>query len=286
MKKTNILVRASFFLIAAGLVLGGCKKKEDEETMTPGEVIVEPNKTTYQLKTKDALGVSGTVTFTEKSSTETVVDIALTGITSGTHPAHIHAKSAVETGAIVIDLKNVDSTGKSSTIITKQNDGTLINYSQLTNFDGYVNVHESPTSLGKIFAQGDIGGNVLTGDNKKYDLAVVGGLGVSGNILFEKRKNGTTLSTISLTGTISGDSHPANIYVGSVSNVGPDVVAIDLSSVDGTTGKSYTTIRTLIDKTTSISYDQLLKYGGYVKVRKSLLDPTVVTQGNIGSNVN
>ena len=84
------------------LASGGCKKSD-----TPAR------KTTYNLKVKDVLGVSGTVTFTETSSSVTTIDIVLTGAPSGTHPAILCANSAVESDDIVATLNPVDATGKS-----------------------------------------------------------------------------------------------------------------------------------------------------------------------------
>src|SRR5687768_15021018 len=80
------------------VMISGCKKEKDEPA----------RKTTYNLKTKDVGGISGTVTFTETSSTQTTVEIALTGVSNGSHPAHVHLKSAVEGGDIAITLTPVD----------------------------------------------------------------------------------------------------------------------------------------------------------------------------------
>ncbi|HEX7583091.1 MAG TPA: hypothetical protein VF373_00270, partial [Prolixibacteraceae bacterium] len=186
---TLIMMFAAVILLLAS---GGCKKSD-----TPAR------KTTYNLKVKDVLGVSGTVTFTETSSSVTTIDIALTGAPSGTHPAILCANSAVESDDIVATLNPVDATGKSST------DLTTMSYTQLIAYDGHVNVLKSSSELNVILAQGDIGGNVLTTTNKTYTLQTIGVYGVSGTALFEKRVNGNTLVTISLTGTIAGDAYPA-----------------------------------------------------------------------------
>ena len=66
-------------LLLAG---SGCKKSDSPA-----------RKSTYSLKVKDMLGVSGTVTFTETSSSVTTVDITLTGAPAGTHPAILCAKN-------------------------------------------------------------------------------------------------------------------------------------------------------------------------------------------------
>ncbi len=260
-------------LALLAVLFTGCKKDADDDV---------PEKTTYNLLVKDVLGVSGTVTFTETSSTQTTIEIVLTGITSGTHPAHIHANSAVESGGIVITLNPVDASGRSSTVVTQKDDGTAFNYDQLTGFDGYINVHESSGNLTTILAQGDIGGNALTTTKKTYNLLAVGSSGVSGTALLEKRVNGNTLLTLSLNGTISGGSHPAHIHIGSITT--PGGIVISLNPVDGATGKSFTNVREL-DDTTPIKYDGLLTYTGYLNVHLSMADlGTILCQGNIGSN--
>ena len=254
------------------MAIGGCKKDA-----------VAPNKTTYNLKVKDQLGIAGTVTFTETSSTVTTIDIAMTGGDTENHPAHIHMNSAVEGGSIALSLSPVVG-GVSSTQVSKLDNNTAINYSQLILFDGYLNIHESTVNLTTILAQTDIGGNEITATNKSYSLDAVNASGVSGTALFEKRKNGNSLITVALNGTITGGVHPATINLGSVSTVGGGPVVKTLNSVDGATGKSYTNLRTL-DNGTPISYDDVLVYDGYFAIHESaLLMANVLCQGNIGTH--
>jgi len=249
------------------LASGGCKKSD-----TPAR------KTTYNLKVKDVLGVSGTVTFTETSSSVTTIDIALTGAPSGTHPAILCANSAVESDDIVATLNPVDATGKSST------DLTTMSYTQLIAYDGHVNVLKSSSELNVILAQGDIGGNVLTTTNKTYTLQTIGVYGVSGTALFEKRVNGNTLVTISLTGTIAGDAYPATVNMTSIATVGGGPVALSLSNVDGTTGKSFTNIRKL-NSGIAITYDGWLLYDGYINIYQASIGlNSIICQGDIGKH--
>lgn len=234
--------------------------------------------TTYDLKVKDALGVSGTVKFTETSTTKTTIDIVLMNAPVGTHPANLYMYSAVEQGALVIALNPVDATGKSSTETSTKT------YSELIVYDGCVKVQKSDTEPEVILAQGDIGGNVITTTNKSYVLSAVGIFGVSGTALFEKRVNGNTLVTISLEGTIAGETYPASINLGSIESVGGGPVVKLMSNVDGTTRKGYTNIRTL-DSGVSITYDNWLEYDGYINIYQAPIGlTTIISQGNIGSN--
>ena len=271
MAKTRKAITVLTMLTAATMLMisGGCKK----DSSTPE---TPPRTTSYILKIKDVLGVTGTARFTETSSTVANIDIALAGAPSGTHPAELCMNSAIEGGPVVIILNPVDASGKSSTSVTS------MTYSQLIAYDGFIKVHKSSSEPELILAQGDIGGNVITGTNITYALDTVGVYGVSGTALFEKRVNGNTLVTISLTGTIAGDVYPATINLGSITSVGGGPVVKGLSNVDGTTGKSYTNIRTL-DSEIKITYDNWLVYDGYINIYQTAVNlNNVICHGNIG----
>ena len=249
------------------LIAGGCKK-DDTPALS----------TSYSLMVKDVLGVSGTVTFTESSNNSAIIDIVLVNVPSGTHPANLYMNSAVEDGEVSIALTPVDASGKSSTTVSDMSYNTLIAY------NGCIKVLESSTEPIVILAQGDIGGNVITTTSKSYVLNLIGAYGVSGTALFEKRVNGNTLLTVSLSGTISGESYPASINLGSIASVGGGPAVKMLSNVNGTTGKSYTNIQKL-DGGTSITYENWLVYDGYLNVYKSPLTvANIICQGNIGAN--
>ncbi len=242
------------------------------------------NNIVFELGSKGDAGVSGTVTFEERSDNTTKVSIALTGGTAGdSHPSHIHANTAAEGGPIVIGLTNVDgSTGKSETEVSKMDDGTTILYAELINFDGYVNVHKSETELSSLVSQGDIGQNHLTGTTEDYDLIESAIDGISGEILFSERVNGETLVTIILEGTTEGSEHPAHIHSNSVVEGGG--IVISLNAVDGTTGMSMTNVSQM-DDGTAITFSGLKEFDGHVKAHNSASDlGTVVAKGDIGIN--
>jgi len=253
-------------ITAVIFLAGGCDKDD-----TAGQ-----NKS-YDLAVKDVLGVSGKVTFTETSNTSSTIDIVLTNAPSGTHPANLHMYSTVEEGVVVQTLNPVDATGKSSTVVN-------MTYSQLIAYDGSIKVLKSSSEPTVILAQGDIGGNVITATNKSYTLGTIGVFGVSGTAFFEKRENGNTLVTISLSGTIPGESYPATINLGSIASVDDGTIRKTLSAVDGTTGKSYTNIRKL-DSGTDITYENWLAYVGYINIyQTSVITANIISHGNIGTN--
>lgn len=260
-----IMLPAFIFMIA-------CSSSKDNSTPIP------PRSTTYTLKVKDVLGVTGTVTFIETSSTVTTVTISLSGAPVGLHPADICQNSAIEGGPVVVTLNPVDETGKSSTQVTS------MNYTQLITYNGFVKVTKSSSEQNIIVAQGDIGGNVITTISKTYKLDTVKTYGVSGTALFEKRVNGSTLLTISLTGVIPGNVFPSTINLGSVTTIGGGPVTKTLNNIDGTTGKGYTNIRAL-DNGLTITYDNWLVYDGYINVYLTSVSlNNIISHGNIGTH--
>jgi len=265
-KSRKVFILLTMLTSVILLIAGGCEKDDSSQNKT------------YNLMVKDVLGVSGTVTFTESGSNSTTIDIMLANAPSGTHPANLYMNSVVENGAVIVALNPVDATGKSSTVVK------TMTYSQLIAYDGSIKVFKSSTEPEVILAQGDIGGNVITTTNKTYMLTKIGVFNVSGTALLEKRENGNTLVTVSLTGIIPGESYPATINLGSITSVGGGPVVKLLNNVSGTTGKSYTNIQKL-DGGTNITYENWLVYDGYLNVyQESILLSNVICNGNIGSN--
>ena len=140
------------FLFAIPFLFINCSDDDDGNSVTS---------TTYTLAAVNDSAVSGTAKFTKVSDTETRVEITLEGTPAdGDHPAHIHAGSVATPGAIAISLTNVDgATGTSTTMIENDDTGAAVTYEQLIDYNGYINIHLSPTELMTIVAQGDIGSN-------------------------------------------------------------------------------------------------------------------------------
>jgi len=248
------------------------------------------NKLTSELKEYDLMAktndnISGKAWFTKRRNNETLITISLNNTPDGgSHPAHIHNNTAAEGGGIAIDLTNVDgSSGKSLTNVSQLNDGTSITFDELTEIDGYINVHLSQDQLQSIVAQGDVGQNVLTGNAETYNVSSINGSNISGTVTFYERLNETTLIEISLTGTSDPDSHPTHIHENDV-NIGGGIL-IGLNPVNGATGKSMTQVA-FMDNDTPISYDELITINGHLNVHWSSNDLSVVASGNVGDNAN
>ena len=149
----------------------------------------------YPLNNVISTDTIGTATFYQRNNGTTLVALMLTNMSgSEMHPAHIHVNTAAEGSDIAISLNNVDgTTGMSKTSVRMFDNGSAVTYEQLFAYDGYINVHQSMNDLATIIAQGDIGINKLTGEQKVYTLAAVGNSGVSGTATFAQRKSGASL---------------------------------------------------------------------------------------------
>lgn len=243
-----------------------------------GSNVLTGESVSYELTSVSDPGISGQAVFSERASGETLITVSLTGTADGSdHPSHVHMNSAAEGGGIVLDLSNV-ADGTAKTHVAALNDGTPITYDELLDLDGYINVHNSSSDLGTLVAQGDIGQNELTGDEKVYELTPVADPAVTGTATFAKRKSGEILVTVALDGTTPGASHPSHIHANTIAEGGG--IVIDLNNVDGTTGMARTSVDTLRDGT-AITYEELLDFDGYLNVHTG---STFVVQGDIGQN--
>lgn len=275
--RVALLIFASLLIVSCGDF--GAPPAEREIPLTG-------QSNTYTLSEVEASGVSGTALFEENENGNAVVTLTLNGTPAGgVHPAHIHFNSVAMGGDIAISLNPVDgATGISRTVVTQTDAGSAISYSNLLDYDGYINVHLSPEDLPTIVAQGDIGSNVLTGNRKTYPLNESDVQGISGEIVFEERVNGFALATITLAGTPDGGTHPAHIHENSAA-MGGDIV-FTFTPVDGSTGMSMSDTREGgMDGEPSLTFADILAIDGYVNVHLSPEElSTIVAQGDIGSN--
>lgn len=118
---------------------------------------------------------------------------------------------------------------------------------------------------------------------KVYTLSSVSNSKITGKVTFTMNEDGSTTILLEINGS-STDVHPAFIYFNNAETGGK--VAITLEPIDCDCESSSTIITTL-DDGTPISYEQLLKFDGHIKIHQNEEHlEIVITQGNIGANAN
>ena len=123
---------------------------------------------------------------------------------------------------------------------------------------------------------------VIQVESKTYNLDEVGEFGISGTARFIKNSDATLSIELELQNTPAGGIHPAHIHLNTAAEGGD--IALTLTPVNGTTGKSITTF-TKMDNGSAITYQGLLDFDGYINVHLSADQlPTLVAQGDIGQN--
>jgi hypothetical protein len=119
-------------------------------------------------------------------------------------------------------------------------------------------------------------------NSKVFVLGTVGTAGISGTATVVEKSDATMSIELDLKNTTAGSSHPAHIHFNTAAEGGD--IALTLKAVDGATGKSTTTFKSL-DNGTAITYQQLLNFDGYINVHLSATNlATLVAQGDIGQN--
>ncbi len=281
MKKFKNQISIYILIVSCALIVS-CSSDNKNELVT--ETQLTGRTKIYNLSSLTSEDVSGTATFLEYDDNSTGIKLELQNTISGSFlPAHIHLNTAAEGGEVKITLNPVDgTTGESMINIKTKDDGSIINYDALLDYNGYINIHLSASQSATFVAQGDIGQNELTGKLKEYALASKDVEGIDGVAKFYERVNGSTLGVIILNNPNPTGSYPAHIHTGAVGTNG--AIILPLNNVDGATGKSKTQITKLADDT-ALPYSEIKNLDGYINVHKSATElTTIVAHGNIGSN--
>jgi hypothetical protein len=125
----------------------------------------------------------------------------------------------------------------------------------------------------------------FTGSQAIYSLMAGSAYDVNGTVTFKERKDGTTTVAIELSGTSGESKLPVHLHLGNIST--PDApIALLLSPVTSTTGKSETIITTLADDS-KVTYKELLSLAACVKVHLADFGAgkdVILAAGNIGAN--
>jgi hypothetical protein len=123
----------------------------------------------------------------------------------------------------------------------------------------------------------------FTGNEASYALDAGSTYPINGTVTFKEKKDGSTLISISVSGTEGELKHPVHLHLGNISTPSADVSAL-LNPVLGKTGLSETTLTTLADES-SINYRQLIELNACIKIHLSSSGPdkdVILAAGNIG----
>ncbi|HMG89952.1 MAG TPA: hypothetical protein VK589_07825 [Chryseolinea sp.] len=123
-----------------------------------------------------------------------------------------------------------------------------------------------------------------TGNELTYPLQQASEYEISGTVSIKEKCDGSSIVTVSLTGTEGDIEHPVHLHLGNISEPGADVVAL-LNPVLGSTGRSETLLKQLSDET-SITYRQLIDLNACIKVHLAASGQDrdiVLAGGNIGA---
>lgn len=289
------------------LVLGLLVGCDSGDSGMDGETV--PDQLRYDLTAQTDDGINGTVIFWRAGSDSTLVTLDLDGdatLPGVSHPAHIHNRNASEGGGIEFYLSAVN--GRSPRGTTARKIGQPIEF--FADFDGHVNVHESPANLGTVVAQGNIGANAQGTDGPglsfvdspeatTYPLSTsttqgsVLSDGIEGTVRVEELTSSQTLVTYSLNtdGSVNSTQEDpvevapiAHIHESTVSQ-GGGIVNDPFSGYLGSVAPTDPAARS--SRIIDASYDELTSYDGYVNVHEAVADNRrgyVFAQGNIGAN--
>lgn len=240
------------------------------------------NRIQYTLTEFGNSGLSGRVEFEERADKSTRVTVTVTGSFSQDLPIQIRNGDEIEGGEILVNLNPVSfSSSESVTEVSTTSAGTSLSYDSWSTINAHIRMNRDPLDLSSIAALAAIGNNELLDESESYAVSDVNGSGVSGNIIFTKRKDGHTLVTMEFSGTSTDVLHPAGIYSGNSDDGGTEI--IELNSIDGTTGLGFTSVRE--DKNgTPNQFDELNVLDAHCIVSFSATNPSTVSRSDIAGN--
>lgn len=124
----------------------------------------------------------------------------------------------------------------------------------------------------------------LTGNSVTYALQAASDWNVSGTVIFNERKDGSSLIEIKLSGLNSESQHPVHLHLGDVTTDDAAIAAL-LQPLDGKTGESRTMLTRLADET-EVRYNDLKNLEACIKIHLAAFGEgqnVVLAAGNIGS---
>lgn len=138
----------------SALIFTSCDSDDDATPDFEGESIE------YSLQPVGEATVDGTVTFTENENGTTSIIVVVEGTEEGDiySPRLLHG-SVEEAGELAATLEDFVE-GKSTTSLSKLEDGTAITFGELKEMDGHIAVYLVAEEEETLVATADIGANV------------------------------------------------------------------------------------------------------------------------------
>lgn len=146
-----------FFLFSTLILLSSCGSDDSIEPTGINEIIVD--QIDYSLSAVNGSGITGKATLTRDSNDNTTILIELENTTTKEHPAFVRFGSAAEGGSTVAITLEVCECAVGTTVVTRLDDGTPVDFDKLLNLDGHVSIGESSANPNVVVAATDIGTN-------------------------------------------------------------------------------------------------------------------------------
>jgi hypothetical protein len=146
-----------FLLFIALTLLSSCGKDNNIEPTGVNEIIVD--QIDYSLSAVNGSGISGKATLTRDSNDNTTILIELQNTTTKEHPAFVRFGSAAEGGSTIAITLEVCECAVGTTVVTRLDDGTPVDFDKLLNLDGHVSIGESSVNPNMVVSVADIGTN-------------------------------------------------------------------------------------------------------------------------------
>lgn len=274
-------------ILSQGNIGSNSDEEVVESNLTPAE---NPETKEYNLSAKSnngqlTNGAEAVAVFQELTSGQTLVKLELVNGSTETelsHNAHIHFNNVVEGGGIAYFLGPIDglagSPGVSYAVVNES-------FEFLTDFDGFINIHESNANLGAIVSQGNIGSNegMTTLRSASFTLNAnpnSGAVseGVNATATFWELNENETIVTLNMDESTGASAvHTSHIHFNSADEGGN--IAYFLTPIDGTDPDASSA--RIIEE----SFDTLIEFDGYINIHESVENlGFIVSQGNIGAN--
>jgi len=149
---------APYLLMLFAIVLfTNCSGDDSIEPTGINEIIVD--QIDYSLSAVNGSGITGKATLTRDSNDNTTILIELENTTTKEHPAFVRFGSAAEGGNTVAITLEVCECAVGTTVVTRLDDGTPVDFDKLLNLDGHVSIGESSANPNMVVAATDIGTN-------------------------------------------------------------------------------------------------------------------------------